>query len=497
MKMPEKTPNRYDKIVAICLKRGIFYPSSEIYETPAGFYDYGSVGTKIKHSFQNWWRTYFLKNLYEPFFEIDCCLAMPEQVFQASGHLGHFKDPITECKKCGLVEKADHLLESHLHESFEGLSPEELDKLIKKHGIKCHACGGELKDAGAVDLMFGFNVGPYAQDSKSFLRPETAQGVYVSFKREYAANREKFPLGLAIIGKAFRNEISPRQNLFRMREFTQAELQVFFDPSKADEHGRFKEIENYELNVVFAEHRADGAKKVTCKELRKHFPAFYLYYAARVQQFYESLGIGPDKFRFFEKTKEERAHYNKLQLDGEVFFPSFGEFREVMGMHYRGEHDLGGHSQVSKKDLSVLKDGKRFIPHVIELSFGVDRNILALLDAGYRDEKERAFFVLPKHIAPYVAGVYPLVSKDGLDKKAETIYKMLNQLTSLEVFYDDSGSIGRRYARADEIGIPFGITIDYDTMKDDTVTVREIESTKQHRVRIPELGCYLWTHSGQ
>jgi glycyl-tRNA synthetase len=477
--------SRYDKIMAICLRRGFFYPASEIHNPPAGFFDYGSVGSAVKRNWENFWRRYFL-GLDDSFYEIETTQVMPEKVFRASKHLEHFNDPITECKKCGLVERADHILESHLKETFEGLSPKELDALIRKHNVRCHKCGGELKEVSVVNLMFGFDVGTGA-GSRGYLRPETAQGVYVSFKREYAINREKLPLGLAIVGRAYRNEISPRQGLFRMREFSQAELQIFFDPAKAGEHPGFKAVENQKVRVVLAKERQKDIQEKACKELVKlGYPAFYVYHMAAITKFYGLLGI---PIRFFEKNEEERAFYNKIHFDIEAEFPSLGGFREVAGLHYRTDYDLAGHQQESKQDLSVSKEGKRFLPHVLELSFGVDRNVFLLLDAGFREEEKRTYFALPLQVAPYAAGVYPLVSKDGIDEKARNVYESLRKKAG--VFFDEGGSIGRRYARADEIGVPFGITVDYDTLKDDSVTVRNRDTTKQERVKIGKLADFI------
>jgi len=212
---------------------------------------------------------------------------------------------------------------------------------------------------------------------------------------------------------------------------------------------------------------------------------------AKIQQFYDLLGVPAKKIRWYEKSPEERAHYNKIHFDVEIFFESYGGFKEVDGLHYRTDYDLSKHQKLSNRNLKVTKGRKKFIPHVVELSFGVDRNVFALLDLDFKEDKKRTYFSLPSKIAPYIAGVYPLVSKDNLDEKARDIYKTLK---GFEIWYDESGSIGRRYARADEIGIPFGITIDYDTMKDDTVTIRERDTTKQKRIKISEVCNELYKH---
>lgn len=476
---------KFEKITETCLRRGILYPDCEIYQPIAGFYTYGSVGTKIKRNWENYWRRYFLKGLGENFVELEGCMINPEPVFRASGHLEHFGDPITECRKCHNVERADHIVESHLNEAFEGLTPKGLDDLIRKHNIRCHECGGELGDVGSLNLMFGFKVGPYA-DVQAYLRPETTQCPAVSFKREYLANRERLPLGLAVVGRVFRNEISPRQFVFRMREFTQAEIQIFVDPDKINEHPRFAEIADYELNVVMADERDKGIQKLKASELVKRgYPAFYVYFMARESQFFDSLGIPKEKIRYYEKSVEERAFYNKAHFDAEMIMDSLGGYKEIAAIHYRTDHDLAGHSAQSKQDLSVTREGKKVLPHIVEITFGVDRNVFALLDSTFSESEKRTYFALPRQVAPHLAGVYPLVSKDGLDEKASEVFASLRN--DFDVIYDDGGSIGRRYARADEVGVPLGITVDHQTLEDGTVTVRERDSTKQERIKAMEL----------
>ncbi len=486
---------KFEKILDVSLKRGIFYPSAEIYPESAGYYTYGSIGLRIKHNWQNMWRAFFL-SLDDNFHEIESTDILPAYVFQASGHVKNFIDPVAECSKCGHVERADYILENALKERFEGLSIPEFDKLIKKHGIKCEKCGGTLKDVGFVSLMF--NVGNRLQAGTNipthFLRPETAQGAFVAFKREYLANRERLPLGLAIVGKAFRNEIAPRQGLYRTREFTQAELQVFLDPATIDKHPEWDSVKSKEIHAVLATERKKAIHAHKASDLVKHgIPQSYVYYMAKIQEFYEKLGFH-GRFRFFQKNDEEKAFYNKIQFDGEIDINSFGGFQEVLGLHYRTDYDLKNHQNTSKQSMEVTKDGKKFTPHVIELSFGVDRNIYALLDHTFKEgefkEGTRRYFALPPKLAPYPVSIFPLVSKDGVDEKARHVYKFLE---NFDPWYDDSGSIGRRYARSDEVGIPFGITIDYDTLKDDTVTIRDRDTQKQRRVKIAELPDELYS----
>ncbi len=396
---------------------------------------------------------------------------------------------MVKCSRCGFVERADQILEKELGESFEGVSVKELEELMKKHGIKCPKCGGAFEEVTTLNLMFDVEFGVLDNVSRAYLRPETAQLPYVNFKREYAANREKLPFGLCVIGKAFRNEISPRRAFFRMREFTQAECQIFFNP-KALKHDRFSEVKDYKVRVVLAGEREKGEQVVSCKELvEKGYDEFFVYYLARMQQFFESLGLPLEKFRFYEKNEEERAFYNKLHFDAEFYFPMFGSYLEVAGFHYRGDHDLSAHERESGENLKVLKDGEKFVPHVLELSFGVDRCVFALIDNGFTKRDGKNLLKLDLKVVPYEIAVFPLMKKDGLDEKARQVYEML--YSDFEVVYDDSGSIGKRYARVDEIGVPFAVTVDYESLEDDTVTVRNRDTAQQERIKITDLGSYF------
>jgi len=333
-------------------------------------------------------------------------------------------------------------------------------------------------------MMFPVSVGPKGRD-KAFLRPETAQGVYLNFRREFETLRKKLPLGLAVIGKAYRNEISPRQGVYRMRELIQAELQIFFDPDKFDNEVDFEAVKDYKLRLMFADDRKN-IKEVACNEIVSILPKFYLFHMAKIQDFYVNiLNVPKDKFRFYEKAGKEKAFYNKIHFDVELNLESLGGFREVAGLHYRGDYDLSKHQAGSKQSMEVNIDGKKFIPHVLELSFGVDRNFWAMLDLFYKEEEKRLVLKIPTELAPKTIAVFPLVNKDGLPEKSKEIYNKLKE--RFDVFYDDSGSIGRRYARMDEIGTPYCITIDYQTAEDDTVTVRDRDTTKQERVRIGEI----------
>ena len=479
-----------EKIYEIARRRGFFVVSSEIYGGFSGFYDYGPIGTLIKRNIENLWREFFL-SLNDNFYEIETSLIMPEKVFIASGHAKNFVDPVVSCLKCGKEFRADHLIKEILGISVEGKSAEKLTEIIRKNNIRCPYCNGELGEVHFVNMMFPVKVG-IKEKTKGYLRPETAQGSYVNFSRIFEVTRRKLPLGLAIIGKAFRNEISPRQLLLRQREFTQAELQIFFDPEKIDECEEWENIESKKIKVLLSSESEE--KKMTCKSLNsKGIPKFYLHWLLKVQEFFlEKLKIPEERFRFRELSEEEKAFYNKIHFDCEIFFESLGEFKEVGGIHYRTDHDLKGHEKYSKKSQKVFYEGRKFIPHVIEISFGIDRIFLALMDVFYVDDKKRGWvwFKFTPKIAPYLAAVYPLVRKDEIERKAREIYEGLK--SCFPCIFDVSGSIGKRYARADEIGVPFSITIDYETLEDETVTIRDRNTTKQKRIKIEEIKNILW-----
>jgi len=342
------------------------------------------------------------------------------------------------------------------------------------------------------------------EKNEAYLRPETAQGPYLMFKREFILHRNRLPLGLAVIGKAFRNEISPRQLLIRQREFNQAELQIFFDPvewgNNFDKYFDINEVLDKELNFLPA--NSDKVIRVKIKDLKEKFPDFYLYFLGKIKEFYEKLGIPEDKLRFRELSEEEKAFYNKYHIDIEINFPTFG-WKEVGGLHYRTDHDLSGHQKVSGENLEVFVNNRKFIPHVLELSFGLDRNLLAIIDlflseegyeverGGKRVKEKRVVLKIPRKLAPIEIAVFPLLSnKEELKKKAREVYTMLKE-KGFSVVYDEKDSIGRRYRRVDEIGVPFAITIDYQTLEDDTVTVRDRDTMKQERVKIEDLVNYF------
>jgi glycyl-tRNA synthetase len=468
-------------LMDLALRRGFFYPSSEVYGGTAGLYDYGHLGVLLKHHFEETWRTFFL-GLNQNFVEIDTCTIMPQAVFEGSGHLKSFNDPLIQCHSCHRRHKADLLLEEEGIEA-EGMTAEEMSETLTAHSVHCPVCGGELSEVHWFNMMFELTMGAAekGETEKAYLRPETAQGCYVSFKRLFEVLRNQMPLGLAIIGRAYRNEISPRQGFYRLRELNQAELQIFFDSHLLDMHPEFSTVENQKMRVLSVKDRnKDTAQEIPLKDV--DVPEFYGYYMAKVQDFYlKILKIPNHLFRFRELSEDERAFYNKIHWDMEIYTESLGGFKEAGGIHYRTDHDLLGHQKASGKKMEINIQGKKFIPHVLELSFGVDRNLLMLMDVAHTEEENRVLLRLPPVVAPYTVAVFPLVSKDGLVEVSREIYNDLK--STFNVFFDEKGSIGKRYRRQDEIGTPFCITIDYDTLEDSTVTLRNRDTMDQERVQ--------------
>ncbi|MGC8669700.1 MAG: glycine--tRNA ligase [Candidatus Micrarchaeia archaeon] len=484
----------FEKLDEIARRRGFFYISDEIYGGISGMYDYGSTGTLIKRNIEGMWRKHFL-NLDENFYEIEAPDISLKNVFVASGHITNFVDPMIKCEKCGTFYRADRFIEENAGIKAEGLSASELDSIIKEKGLKCPKCKGSFGNVKYINMMFPVQVG--IEDAvEAYLRPETAQCAYTNFMRQFDIQRNRLPMGLAIVGKAFRNEISPRQLLIRQREFTQAELQIFFDPSKVNEQERWQEVENY--NLILLLQGSSDIVRVSCKEANegKGIPKLYVYYMAKVQQFYlEVLHIPEQNFRLRELSESEKAFYNKIHFDVEVYLKSVGKFIEVGGVHYRTDHDLTGHQNISKKSQTITYEGRKFIPHVIELTTGVDRVFFAIMDNFYVEAKDREWdwFAFPPRIAPQLFAVFPLMNKEELASTARKIFENLRK--NYSGMYDSKGSIGKRYARADEIGIPFSITIDFDTLNDNTVTIRLRNTTKQERVKIEDIPKFIEENS--
>ena len=482
----EKKEVSIDELSNFCKRKGFIYPSSEIYGGLAGFYDYGSKGVLLKKNLEKMWLHYFL-GLNENFFQIETAEIMPEKVFLASGHLKNFTDIAAKCKK-GHIERADHLLEKILGKRFEGLDEKELFEIISKNKISCSVCGSSITYVGLINMMFPVSLG-VGESTKAFLRPETAQSPYVNFKTEYEINRNKLPLGLALVGRAYRNELSPRNLLLRQRAFNQAELQIFFNPSKINKYPEFEKIKNYGLQVVLADEREKGEKIISCLDLLKKVPEFYVYYMAKVQEFYLNvLKIPKPLFRFYELNEKEKAFYNKYHFDMEIKLSDLG-WVEIGGVHYRTEHDLKGHKNISKQNLLVFDEEskEKFIPHVLELSFGLDRLIQSIITLSYYYDKGKDNIVLKlnPNLAPIKVAIFPIVKGEKYEKISK---KVVNDLKKTwNVVYDQSGSIGRRYARNDEIGTPFCVTIDELSLKQNDVTIRDRNTTRQVRIKISEL----------
>jgi len=479
-----KVGKKIDEITSIASKRGFFFQTAGIYGGKAGFFTYGHLGKALKMNWEELWRKNII-SLDDNFYEIQSNNILPEHVFKASGHIENFNDPLTECRKCHFRFRADQFLEDNNLENAGELSIQEMTAQIKEKNLRCPKCGGELSDVKQFNMMFPVNIG--FDEEKAYLSPETAQAAYLAFKEEFSATRGRLPLGLAIIDKAYRNEISPRQMFFRLREFSQAELQIFFDADKINEHEKWNSVKRNKLRIKF--HDKSEIDELSCEELNLKYkiPGFYLYYASKVQDFYlKILGIPKEKFRLRELGETERAFYNKIHFDVEVFLDTLGGFKEIAGVHYRTDHDLKGHSKISGKNLEVFYDNKRILPHVLELSFGVDRNIWSLLDIFYGIGTEGSMFKFPPVLAPIKIAIFPIVKTDKKTVEiAEKIYDELRR--EFRVLYDKSGSIGRRYARNDEIGTPYCITIDEESTRKKDVTIRNRDSKKQIRVKIEEL----------
>jgi len=481
-----------EEIQRICLNRGIVFPTAEIYPTLSGFFDYGPVGTLLRKKLIDYWREFFLKS-EDNIFEIDGCTVLPERVFEASGHLKSFVDPITQCKKCKSIHRADQLIEEKTGKFVEGKPVKELTDIIKKNNIKCPSCGGTLDDVRLFNLMLKTEISPVGGQT-AYLRPETAQNIFTCFQRVFRSTRSKLPMGVAQVGRSFRNEISPRHFLVRVREFNQTEIEMFFDP-KNPACPKFDEVKDKKITILTRDAQKKDKKPITVtaeEAVKKRIVPneWMAYFLAKESEFYNSLGIPSDSLRFRHMLPEETPHYSEGNFDLEIKF-EFG-WKETIGNSYRADHDLKKHMEFSKKDLTVLTDdGRKVIPYVIEPSFGIERTIAGILINCFVEDKERGWnwFKFPAKIAPYTAALFPLVNKDNLPKKAVEVYQMLNK--DFDIFYDDKGSIGKRYARSDEVGTPFAITIDYQTMEDDTVTVRNRDSKKQIRLNISDLKIFL------
>ena len=493
-----KPKDKYEIISELAKRRGYFWPSYEIYGGVSGFLTFGPLGALLKRRIEDKFRSFYIRPL--GILEVETSVIMPGDVLEASGHVESFKEPTVECVKCQRKFRADHLLQE-----FGEMTDTETEKLslqavmdeLKNRDIRCPECGGNFSKAEQFMTMFTTTIGPYS-DAVGYGRPEAAQGIFVEFKRIFESARERLPLGVVQIGHALRNEVSPRQGPVRLREFTIIDIEFFVDPEnrKCD---RLHEVENEELQLITAENKLKDVTDpitVTVKEaltkgiIKEEWQAYFM---ALAKNFLVELGVPEEQQRFIEKLEWERAHYSVQGFDQEVYLDRWG-WTEVSGHNYRTDYDLSRHMKASGVDLTAFKEaengGKRFIPHVIEPSFGLDRLAYVALEYAYTKKKKRTLLSLSRDIAPIQASVFPLVSKDGLPEKAKEVYQMLiNEGFAVE--WDESGSIGRRYARADEAGTPLGITIDYRTLEDGTVTLRDRDSWRQVRSEIDNLSQLL------
>ncbi len=467
-----------DELAVFCKRKGFVYPSAEIYGGYAGFWDFGHLGVELKNNIKKEWWNYHVQSR-EDIIGIDGSIITNPKVWEASGHVQNFSDVLVKCKKCGKVMKIDK---------------HELSK-----NMKCF-CEGELdiKNASDFNLMFTTKVGPIGQtgddnkNSVAYLRPETAQIIFTDFKLVQENARLKLPFGIAQIGKAFRNEIAPRDFLFRSREFEQMEIEYFVSPDE-QECKFISEILDFKLNILSADMQKKNkpAEKIKIKDaLKKKIikNEWHAYWLATELEWFIGLGCNPDNFRIRQHLKDELAHYSSDCWDLEYNFP-FG-WKELQGIADRRDFDLKQHEKCSNKDLKIFdeKTRKKILPYVIaEPSLGVDRSFLVFLFDSYYYDSSRKNVVLKLHpkLAPIKAAIFPIIKKPEYEKITLEIFNDLKK--EFNVIYDKSGSIGRRYARNDEIGTPFCITIDDKTPKNKDVTIRFRDTTEQVRVKIKDL----------
>jgi glycyl-tRNA synthetase len=421
-----------EKLVSLCKRRGFVYQSSEIYGGLTGAWDYGPLGVELKNNLQRfWWRD--MTQLHDNIVGLDAAIFMHPRTWEASGHVENFSDPLVDCRNCKSRFRADQI---------------DLE-------AACPVCGvsGTFTEPREFNLMFSTYMGSVKNEENIvFLRPETAQGIFVNFKNVVQTSRVKIPFGIAQVGKAFRNEITTKNFIFRTLEFEQMEMQFFVKPG--EDQDWFEYWKNERIN------------------------------------YYDKLGIRKDKLRFKQHGPDELAHYAKDAFDIEFYFPM--GWQELEGIHSRTDYDLSRHAEFSKKDLTYLDDQskERYVPYVIETSAGLTRSVLMVLSDAYEEQQlengeERTVMHFHPRIAPITVAVLPLVKKDGIAELAKEIEKELRE--DFAVFYDQSGAIGRRYRRMDEAGTPFCVTVDYDTKEDGTVTVRFRDSMEQVRVPRAEL----------
>ncbi len=455
-----------EKVVSLAKARGFVYPGSDIYGGLANTWDYGPIGVELKNNVKKaWWKKFVQESEYNV--GVDCAILMNPQVWVASGHVGGFSDPLMDCKECKERFRADKLIEDYMHdtdgvleESVDGWSHAKMKEYIDEHGINCPTCGKHnFTDIRQFNLMFKTFQG-VTEDAKNtvYLRPETAQGIFVNFKNVQRTSRKKIPFGIGQIGKSFRNEITPGNFTFRTREFEQMELEFFCEPDTDLE--------------------------------------WFKYWKDKCVNFLHDLNMKPENMRIRDHRPEELSHYSKATSDIEYLFP-FG-WGELWGIADRTDYDLTQHQNHSGEDMTYFDQEKntKYVPYCVEPSLGADRVTLAFLCEAYdeevvsvKDGKEDVRTVLRFHpfLAPVKAAVLPLSKK--LSEKSLEIYRELSKKFNVE--YDEAGSIGKRYRRQDEIGTPFCITVDFDTENDNCVTIRDRDTMEQERVPVSELESYI------
>ena len=443
---------KIEDIISLCKRRGFIYQGSDVYGGLSGTWDYGPLGVQLKRNIMNlWWRMFVDER--DDIYGVDAAILMNPKVWQASGHVDTFVDPLCEDTVNHRRYRTDHILKDNGIDA-DGLMMEQMDEVIAEKGIKSPD-GNPLSKSRTFNMMFKTSVGATeSEDSAAYLRPETAQGIFTNFKNVVDSFYPDLPFGIAQQGKAFRNEIAPRDFVFRSREFEQMEIEYFVNPENWQE---------------------------AFDELLKS-----------THEFLESLGLDPENIHELDVPAEDRAHYSKKTIDIEYDFPIGKE--ELMGIAYRTDFDLMNIQRVSGKSMEYTIKGtnEKFVPHVIEPSFGVERALMAVLSSAYREDEQngskRVYLALPEHLAPVKFAVSPLLkNKPELVEKAREIYANLSKKNPGRVMWDDNGNIGKRYRRQDEIGTPHCVVVDFQTLEDDTVTIRERDTTEQRRVKVEEL----------
>jgi len=455
-----------EKIVALSKRRGFVFPGSDIYGGLANTWDFGPLGVELRNNIkQLWWRTFVHRR--RDMVGLDAGILMHPRVWEASGHVVNFNDPLVDCKTCKSRFRADHLLEEKLGiEDAATKTPEEMTAILHEANLACPVCGNKtLTDARQFNMMFSTTIGPVSETGTHvYLRPETAQGIFVQYKNILATARQKLPFGVGQVGKAFRNEITPGNFVFRVLEFEQMEIEYFVRPEEA----------------------------------ASHFEAW----VAAMREWIALIGLSPEHVRVREHAKEELSHYSDRTVDYEYLFPGSMGWKELYGLANRTDYDLRQHQEVSGEDLRYFDQasGTRFLPYVIEPTFGVDRTFLTVMLDAYDEEQTvdvngkpdtRVVLRLTPRLAPYKAAVLPLAKKPELTSVAWELFEQLRDATGALVDYDETANIGKRYRRQDEIGTPFCFTVDFDSLEDGAVTVRDRDTMAQERIPIAEAGVYL------